>query len=105
MSSFTVSFTGNSSVLRADFFPEINLDPNANYSCALLDFTTYNSIPNIIEGVNNELKFKCTTEQKVKNKNGKFETKREIKEGTISLPTGTYEADDIVKYLKSKLDE
>lgn len=57
MSSFTVSFTGSSSLLRADFFSEITLDPNANYSCALLDFTSYNSIPNITEGKNNEFVF------------------------------------------------
>lgn len=89
MSSFTVTFTGRTSVLRADFFPEIMLDPCANYSCALLDFTTYNSIPNIVEGKNNELKYK-------------FKGKDGNEEKTIALPTSMYEIEDILKYLKSE---
>lgn len=89
MSSFTVSFTGKTSVLRADFFPEILLDPSANYSCALLDFTTYNSIPNIVQGKNNELIYK-------------FKVKDGSEEKTIALPTSMYEVDDILKYLKSE---
>lgn len=88
MTSFTVTFTGKTSVLRADFFPEITLDPNANYCCALLDFTTYNSIPNVIENQNNEIKFNCQNEQSV----------------TISLPSGAYEVEDILKYLKWEFD-
>lgn len=91
MSSFTVAFTGKSSVLRADFFPEIILDPNANYSCALLDFTTYNSIANIIEGKNNEFKYR-------------YKNKNVYEEKTISLPTSMYEVEDILKYLKSEFN-
>lgn len=91
MTSFTVSFTGKSSVLRSDFFPEISLDPNANYSCALLDFSTYNSIPNIIEGKNNDFTFKYKA------------TDEKIDERTIKLPTSMYEVEDILKYLKSEL--
>lgn len=45
--SSTITFTGNESILTANFFPEICLDRNGEYSCALLDFTAYNSIPNI----------------------------------------------------------
>lgn len=40
------------------FSPEITLDPNANYFCVLLDFTSYNSIPNIISGENSDFKYK-----------------------------------------------
>lgn len=37
-SSLTVTFSGaNSSVLRANFCPDIILDTDGNYSCALLD--------------------------------------------------------------------
>lgn len=89
MTSFTVAFTGKSSVLQADFFPEIVLDSSANYSCALLDFTTYNSIPNIVEGKNNEF----TYSYKVKDK---------IEKNSIKLPTSMYEIVDILKYLKSE---
>lgn len=88
MASLVVAFTGTSSVLRADFFPEISLDPNASYCCALLDFSTYNSIPNIIEGKNNEFKYK-------KNSEGE--------EVIIRLPTSMYEVEDILNYLKAEL--
>lgn len=88
MTSFTVAFTGRSSVLQANFFPEIVLDANANYSCALLDFSTYNSIANIIEGKNNEFKFKNNVNND---------------EISIALPTSMYEVEDILKYLKSEL--
>lgn len=40
-SSLTVAFSGTSSVLKAHFFPEINLDADSSYSCALLDFIFY----------------------------------------------------------------
>lgn len=103
MTSFTVAFTGKSSVLRADFFPEIILDPNAEYCCALLDFTTYNSIPNIIEGQNNEFKCNYKVQEKKKDKKGKMVSIDVAKEKTVSLPTGMYEVDDILKYLKTDL--
>lgn len=40
-SSLTVTFSGKSSVLCADFFPEITLESDSNYSCALLDLIIY----------------------------------------------------------------
>lgn len=88
MTSFTVSFTGKSSVLRADFFPELTLDPNADYCGALLDFTSYNSIPNIIKGVNNEFSYK----------------QKDKEPKTIELPTSMYEVEDILDYLKTELN-
>lgn len=42
-SSLTVSFTGTSSVLQAHFLPEITLDEEAEYNCALLDLIIKNS--------------------------------------------------------------
>lgn len=105
MTSFTVSFTGKSSVKRADFFPEIVLDPNVNYCCALLDFTTYNSIPNVIEGQNNEFKFKYQKEEKKWNKTtNKYDYPSVSKDIAISMPTGAYDVEDILKYLKWALD-
>lgn len=102
MTSFTVSFTGTSSVLRADFFPEIVLDPNAHYSCALLDFTSYNSIPNITEGQNNEFQFKATLREKKRDKGRDIVIDKPLNV-KISLPTGAYEVEDILSYLKSEL--
>lgn len=45
--SATLSFTGRSSILTSYFHPELELDSTSSYSCALLEFTTYNSIPNV----------------------------------------------------------
>lgn len=99
MSSLTVTFTGASSVLQADFFPEITLDPNGSYSCGLLDFTSYNSIPNIIAEKNNKFHFKYKVEEKKKDNT----INTTVKEKTISLPTGAYEVEDILKYLRIEL--
>lgn len=99
MSSFTVTFSGTTSILRADFCPEIPLDPTADYCCALLDFTTYNSIPNIVEGVNNQISIKYRT---IKPKKDKENVYSEATTHIISLPTGSYEVEDILKYLRLK---
>lgn len=93
MTSFTVAFSGHTSTLYADFFPEIILDPYSKYSCGLLDFTSYNSIPNISD----------------KKQNNTFQFKKKIESSndgvveTITFPTGAYEIEDIIKYLKQQL--
>lgn len=46
MSSLTLILSGKTSALKANYFPAIQLDPNAEYECCLVDFHTY-SIPNI----------------------------------------------------------
>lgn len=105
MTSFTATFTGKSSVLRADFFPEITLDPKADYCCALLDFTAYNSIPNITKGKNDEFKFKYTASVKKWSQSAKkYNVHDEVREQTISLPTGAYEVEDILRYLRWELN-
>lgn len=43
-SSLTVTFSGNTSALHADFLPEIMLDEQYEYSCALLDLYIKNTI-------------------------------------------------------------
>jgi len=48
--SITLTLTGNTSVLVADYFPPIELDQN--YQCALISLDTYNSIPNVDVGNN-----------------------------------------------------
>lgn len=103
MSSITLAFSGTSSVLRANFFPEIVLDPNADYCCGLLDFTSYNSIPNVVYGQNNEFKFQYTASEEKKKATGPKEYISTVKDKTISFPTGAYEVTDILNYLKSEL--
>lgn len=89
MSSYTVSLTGSSSTLRTTLFPSLILQNTRAWEAALLDFTTYNSIPNITENVNNKLH--CST-----NQNG---TDPKI----VELNTGSYEIEDINRELKEKL--
>lgn len=52
MSSFTLTFSGQQSILHSDYFPPIELDPHYEYVCGLVDFQTYNSIPNITKSNN-----------------------------------------------------
>lgn len=90
MSSCTVSVSSLSSTLRTTLFPPLQLQKEKQWEAALLDFTTYNSIPNIIEGVNNKLHF-------IKNKSLFGQT------DVIEIKTGSYEVTDINKEFQSKL--
>lgn len=87
MSSTTLSLTGNSSLLHACFHPEIELNDHYEYSCSLLDFYTYNSIPNVHEN-NNKFQFAM-------DENGPLTE--------ISIPVGSYEASEIIELLENKL--
>lgn len=87
MSSITVTFTGNSSSLNAYFCPEIDLDDRYDYSCCLLDFHAYNSIPNV-NIQNNKFYFS-------KNGGKTFEY--------VTLPIGAFEIDSIIHMLNAAL--
>lgn len=89
MSSITVTATSTSSLLRTNFHPEIDLDDRYSYSCCLLDFYTFNSIPNIDES------------------NNKFYYFTDILAPTqvIEIPKGSYELSDIGHYLKEELQK
>lgn len=95
MSSYTVSLVGNSSTLKTTLFPALRLRQESQWEAALLDLTTYNSIPNISEGVNNKIHY-----YKTKDKNGKYSELEEF-----SLPTGSYEIDNINKVLQNHMGE
>lgn len=105
MSSNTFTLTGNSSKLSCSIFPEVVLDERSEYSCALLELTTYYSIPNITES--NNLFIFCAT----RNENGEDVTftgcngvdSIELQE--LKIPTGCYEADDLLAYIKSRLGD
>lgn len=87
MSSITLTLTSNSSLLHASFYPEIELDDRFNYSCSLLDFFTYNSIPNIHEDNN---KFHYSISEGKSNE-------------VITIPVGSYEIGEIGTYLEKEL--
>lgn len=78
--SFTLSITGNSSILSTNYSPTLEL--NSDYECALLHFSTFNSIPNITKYNN---KFYYDTNE------------------VIEIPEGTYELQDLCDFLKSKI--
>lgn len=89
MTSITLSVTGNTSSLNAYFYPEIELDERFNYSCCLLGFYTYNSIPNVCEKNN---KFYYSLDD-----GGTFRI--------IAIPIGSYEVAEILDTLNIEFDK
>lgn len=75
--------TGRSSELSCDISPPIDVS-DGEWEIGLIDLSTYNSTPNIEEGINNE--FLC-----------------EGLESPIKLPTGVYEIGDIESTIKDRL--
>lgn len=78
--SITLTLSGNTSELAAYYFPPIEL--KGDYECALVDFHTYNSIPNIDDS-NNLL---------------------HIGDDVIKLPIGSYELEDIAELVDEMYD-
>lgn len=84
MPSYTVSITSDSSRLRTSIFPQLHLKEDKEWEAALLDFTTYNSIPNITEGINNKLHYFKSPGSDVEE---------------VEIKTGAYEITDINREL------
>ena len=78
--SLTLSLSGTSSVLKAQYFPPIELSRNKSYVLGLVELLSLNSIPNIDEG------------------NNRFYVDKEI----VILLTGSYEIEDIESQYKAK---
>ena len=81
--SQTFTLHGTSHELSCTYHPPIELDAEADYSLGLIGFRTYNTIPNIEPGSN------------------KFYYDNKV----ITIPDGSYEIEDIEKYLQLKLGE
>ena len=94
MSSYTVSLTGNSSTLRSILFPALRLQKERLWEAALLDITTYNSIPNVTEEVNNKIHYYKTKDKK----KGTYSNME-----VFHLPTGAYEINDINEAFQNHL--
>ena len=77
--SLTLTLTGNTSDLIVEYFPPIDL--STDYICGLIDFQTYNSIPNIDQR-NNLL---------------------HLGDLIVNTPDGLYEIDDINEYITEYL--
>lgn len=92
MPTYTVHLTGNTSSLKSTLFPALRLPKHKLYEVALLDLTTYNSIPNIVDLVNNKLYYYKDDKEK-----------KTEKANEITIDTGAYEIDDINEYIQEKL--
>lgn len=79
--SLMLILSGNSSILESYYFPPIELSPNKKYFLGLIEFLSFNSIPNIDNSCN-QLK---------------------IDNQLIKLPVGSYEISDIDKYIQQIL--
>lgn len=82
--SFTLTISGTSSILAAQYFPPIELSPHKNYTLGLIELLTFNSIPNIDIG------------------NNKIHLNNRV---IVTIPTGSYEIEDIESYLQSQLSK
>lgn len=92
-------------MLESQYFPPIQLSPTKNYVLGLVELFTFNSIPNIDEGCN---KFYIKRFGSIKKNLDKQSRERDssntvIEEKIITIPTGSYEIEDIERYLKKAL--
>lgn len=78
--SYTVTFTGTSSVLQANFLPPLEL--GTDYTVGLLSFDTYNTIPNIKKDVNDKFYFENLT---------------------IQIPEGSYDIEALDSFLRDEI--
>lgn len=81
-SSLTLTLSGESSILEANYFPSIELSSYRQYALGLIGLSTFNSIPNIDIGCN----------------------KIQIGDKVLTLPTGSYELEDINNYIQKALE-
>ena len=77
--SLTLTLSGKSNVLTANYFPPIDLS-DGEYELGLTTFETYNTVPNVTSA------------------NNKFYYGEKDEE--ITIPEGSYEIKDIAVYLK-----
>lgn len=82
-----LGITQNSSELSQDYYPPIELNPNAIYGLGLYSLNTYNSIPNIKKGVNDSIIFT----NPINSENC-----------YIEIPEGAYEIDQIASFLQEE---
>lgn len=78
--SLTLTLTGKNSTLSVNYFPPIDLS-DGSYELGLIDFETFNTIPNI------------------NSTNNKFYFDNDV----IEIPVGSYELDAISKYLRREI--
>lgn len=82
--SYTFTLNGKSSELKASIFPPIILSEDNNYEIGLVNFVSYNSIPNVDSSNNN---FYYGNNEK------------------LTLPDGCYDISDIKSYIETHIND
>lgn len=126
MSTLTLTLNGKSSHLHAEYFPPIDIS-DGDYVCGLIDFQTFNAVPNVDE-TNNLFHFHYKVKKEVQEKskgddsaNNRSVQKSliralgvdtividenvEIRTGCVSIPVGSYEITQIADYLREQLQK
>lgn len=85
--SYTFTLTDTKPILNAFIHPPIILNENDEYAIALLNFESFNSIPNIDTS------------------NNKFYLASNPKTPVVEIPEGSYEIEDINDYLQEELQK
>lgn len=80
--SQTFTLLGHSNVLKSDYYPPIQLNPEKSYGLGLISFHSFNTIPNVDDSNN---QFHYDTDK------------------VIVLPKGAYEITDIERYIQRQL--
>lgn len=99
-------FSQRSSEISQDFFPPISLNPERNYVLGLYSLTTYNSISNIKQGVNDIIAFEpflLTAEQNTKQALPKQSSSPQTV--IIQVPAGSYEIAQLGEYLSQEVNK
>lgn len=91
--SFFFFFKSSGFVICCDFFPIIELKDD-KWVIGLIGFATYNYITNITEGVNNPLRLSSGVA---------VDSNIVERDGIVSIATGSYETEDIEKYINAQL--
>lgn len=106
MASMTLTLTGKSSQLSAKYFPEIDLN-DGDYVCGLIDFHTFNTIPNV-DNSNNLFYYGNGGSQQLNRKKRSVaidSNDEELRTTCITIPVGSYEVADLNRFLKKKMQE
>lgn len=78
----SLTFSGRSSILHANFYPPILLKPDTEYVIGLIDFQSFNSIPNIETGKNDKFYYGTSF---------------------LEIPEGAYELSEVLEYIENNL--
>lgn len=87
--SITFTLSGNNSILKASYYPPLELNSNEQYGLGLIGFYSYNSIPNITDTVNKIYFLNDINNNEIE----------------IEVPKGAYSVEDLSNYIDSKLPE